>query len=312
MKAGFHLYFHSPCFDGIVSCLLTQDFLEAKRGSTVEKLIPVNYDLKSSWLSDPLKSPAAVVDFLYHPQAELWADHHLTTFLTTEVEQHFEERKGSSLIFYEDTAGSCAGLLWRALLDRFSYRNDFYEPLVTWAEKIDAARYDSVEEAVLGDDAALRLRSSLTLEDAQPYSVSLVRALRTNTLDEVAELPWVNSRVQQVRTLLEAGLDRFSKVCHLEGDIAVFDVDTSNVLINRYAPYLFFPKARYSVGILRNGEYTKITAMRNPWWDFLSLPLGPISRNWRGRASTSGFAGAPTRTNAGGTPDSQQAGATDE
>ena len=276
MEDRFHLYFHSPCFDGIVSCVLTQDFLELAQGSKVEGLIPVNYDLKNSWLSTPLTSPSAVVDFLYHPRAEFWADHHLTTFLTSEAELHFKNRKGGPYVFYEDTAGSCAGLLWRQLLDRFSYRNDFYEPLIHWAEKIDAARYDSVEEAVLGDNSALRIRSSLTFEDAQNYSVDLVHALREKTMDEVAELAWVNSRVERARNLLQAGLDRFSKACHLESDIAVFDVDTSDVLINRYAPYFFFPHARYSIGILRTGDKTKITAMRNPWRDFSSLPLGPM------------------------------------
>jgi len=274
MEDRFHIYFHSPCFDGTVSCVLTQDFLEA-RGSKVEDLIPVNYDVKRSWLATSLKSSAAVVDFLYHPQAEFWADHHVTTFLSAEAELHFKSRK-SPFVVYDSTAGSCAGLLWRQLLDRFSYRNNFYEPLVHWAEKIDAARYDSVQEAVLGDNSALRIRSSLALEDAQKYSVDLAHALRRQTMDEVAELPWVHDRVQRARNLLQAGLDRFSKSCHLESDIAVFDVDASDVLINRYAPYLFFPHARYSIGILRTGDKTKITAMRNPWWEFSSLPLGPM------------------------------------
>src|ERR1700682_3416013 len=281
MEDRFHLYFHSPCFDGIVSCVLMQDFLEVARHSKVVDLIPVNYDLKPSWLATSLKSPAAVVDFLYHPEAKVWADHHLTTFLNEESELHFRKRESPFLV-YDSTAGSCAGLLWRHLLDRFSYRNDFYHSLVEWAEKIDAARYDSVEEAVLGDHPALQIRSSLAVEEAQSYSIDLARALRRKTMAAVAELPVVKAKAKRARKLLKAGLDRFAKACHLENDIAVFDVDASEVLINRYAPYLFFPNARYSIGILRMGDETKITAMRNPWRDFSSLPLGRMFAKFGG------------------------------
>lgn len=258
-----------------------QDFLEVAQGSKVEDLIPVNYELKPSWLTTSLKSPAAVVDFLYHPQAEVWADHHLTTFVTSEAELDFKNREGP-LVVYDSSAGSCAGLLWRHLLTRFSYRNEFYQPLVQWAEKIDGARYDSVEEAVLGDHPALRIRSSLAVEGAQNYSVDLARALRDKTIDEVSELAWVKSKVRRTRKLLKAGLDRFSKNSHVENDIVVFDVDTSDVLINRYAPYFFFPQARYSIGILRMGDQAKITAMRNPWWEFSSLPLGRMFQKFGG------------------------------
>jgi hypothetical protein len=62
----------------------------------------------------------------------------------------------------------------------------------------------------------------------------------------------------------------------------VFDVDSSDVLINRYAPYLFFPKARYSLGMVRTTDGIKITAMRNPWLQFPSVYLGKIFERFGG------------------------------
>ena len=66
------LYFHSACFDGLVSAVLAWVFLETKDWQ-FQGFIPVNYDVRTMWLSDPLKTPAAVVDFLYHPDADFWA-----------------------------------------------------------------------------------------------------------------------------------------------------------------------------------------------------------------------------------------------
>jgi hypothetical protein len=80
------------------------------------------------------------------------------------------------------------------------------------------------------------------------------------------------------------GLERFPLHAHLEyGNIVVFDLDASpNSIISRYAPFYFFPEARYSVGITRRRESAKITAMRNPWCEFESVPLGTIFERYGG------------------------------
>jgi hypothetical protein len=53
-------------------------------------------------------------------------------------------------------------------------------------------------------------------------------------------------------------------------------------VISRYAPYLAYPNARYSIGILPYRNGAKITAMRNPWRRFESRPLGQIFRRYGG------------------------------
>jgi nanoRNase/pAp phosphatase (c-di-AMP/oligoRNAs hydrolase) len=58
--------------------------------------------------------------------------------------------------------------------------------------------------------------------------------------------------------------------------------DTGKALLSRYAPYLDYPKARYSVGIMDSGDGAKITAMRNPWRRFRSVPLGQIFSHYGG------------------------------
>lgn len=283
MARVFYLYFHSPCFDGIVSSVITADFLESSQSCSLDQLIPVDYDARSGWLSRELLTPCAVVDFLYHPEAAFWADHHSTTFLTEEAKSDFERRRGPWFV-YDDRSGSCALLLRNHLADSFDFRNPRYDEMVKWADKIDSARYASVEEAVLGDTPALRIRASLAAGNGQDFSRQLVNELRLHKLDRVAELPLVRERAEEVRSKIAAGLELLGQAVKLDaGGIVVFDVSSKkDAIISRYAPYYFFPEARYSVGIVRSTRGAKITAMRNPWRDFPSVPLGKIFEKFGG------------------------------
>jgi hypothetical protein len=282
MSIQGHLYFHSPCFDGIVSAVLIWDYLENREGWDQISLHPVNYHLREEWLVSHLEEPSAVVDFLFHPQAAFWADHHLTTFLTEQARENFETRRGPALV-YDPRAGSCAGLLWRHLADELGYHNLRYEQLVPWAEKTDSARYDSVQEAILSSSPALQISASLALADREGYCEFLVDALRRMTLDEVVNLSEVRRRYEEVQALTGAGLARFEQKVRVEdSEIVVFDVDSKGVIVNRYAPYYFFPNARYSAGIVRWEDGAKITAMRNPWREFESVQLGRIFEQFGG------------------------------
>src|SRR4051812_19537671 len=106
-----HLYFHSPCFDGVVSAVLTSAYLEERKSYRQLQLHSVNYDLRERWLASELIRPCAVVDFLYHPAAQLWADHHATAFLNDETRNDYERRRGPDVV-YDSNKSSCALLIW--------------------------------------------------------------------------------------------------------------------------------------------------------------------------------------------------------
>lgn len=156
--------------------------------------------------------------------------------------------------------------------------------MVEWARRIDGARYDSVEEAVLGDTPALRISFSFLRDSSAEYCRFLVDALRTKSLAEVAASRHVVECYQRVRKAILSGQQLFRKASRLEKDgIVVFNVQQAgDALLSRYAPYLAYPKARYSVGIMDTGNGAKITAMRNPWRRFRSVPLGKIFSHYGG------------------------------
>lgn len=267
------LYLHFPCFDGLVSGVLTRELLE-QQGWVFEHFCPVNYEVREEWLSRPLNIPCAVVDFLYHTDADFWADHHLTAFVTEAARNDFARRSSPHFV-YDSSSGSCASLIWRRFSPGFE-ADARHKELVVWADKIDAARYSSVEEALFGDAPALRISFSLMRRCDSDYCSFLLNALGTMTLDRVADLPEVRTRYDEVRSLTTAGLQRFRMAARLEGDVVIFDIQAGNDIVSRYAPYAVYPTARYSLGVIRYPQTAKILAMRNPWLEFPSVPLGPL------------------------------------
>ena len=95
------LYVHFPCFDGVVSAVLAKATLEMGSKAVVRKIVPVTYDVRDRWLNTRLEKHAVVVDFLFHPDAEYWADHHKTTFLSESAARSFRFHFGRKKWLYE-------------------------------------------------------------------------------------------------------------------------------------------------------------------------------------------------------------------
>lgn len=280
-----HLYFHSPCFDGTVSAALLADYLSTADHADVE-LHPVNYHLNDQWPALALEQPAAVVDFLYHPGASIWFDHHSTTFINQQFEEDWRGRR-DPLIVYDRRMSSCAMLIWQAGL-RFT--GDHHEKVVA-ADLIDAARYESPQQAVYGDAPAFRISASFAVGETEEYSKFLVRQLVSSSLETTANLPEVAARYERFRELRDRGMRGFAPSANLSGadgyvltddGILLFAVDGSDGIVSRYAPFTVAPGARYSLGVVTGGDVAKITAMRNPWLEFPSVPLGEIFRRFGG------------------------------
>jgi hypothetical protein len=281
MPDSLTVYLHFPCFDGVISAALASEYLDRKHGWKTGQIVPVNYSERADWTARSLAKPAAVVDFLFHPDADFWADHHQTTFLTPELEACFRRAESTNLL-YDPGADSCAEVIWRKCYRLL--REPRFKEMVTWAHRIDGARYTSVEEAVLGDTPALRISFSFLHDSSLEYCRFLVEALRTKSLAEVAASARVAASYRSVRKAIDNGQQLFRKASRLDEDgIVVFNVaQSSDALLSRYAPYLDYPKARYSVGIVDTGKGAKITAMRNPWRRFKSVPLGQIFSQYGG------------------------------
>ena len=277
MMRNSTLYFHYPCFDGLISAVLASEFLEGHEDWHITEFQPVDYTLRDTWLSGELRQSCAIVDFLYHPKAEFWADHHRTAFLSATAKEDFERRKREFRLFFDPRASSCASLLF-GKLRRFLSHKPHFKDMVAWAEKIDSAKYSSVNEAILGEAPALRIARTLSADDERDldYARFLLLQLRDHDLSHVAALDQVKLREDRTRRSILKSLESIKAKIRLEkGDVAVLDARPKrDQVINRYAPYYFQPEARYSIAVVRSPAGIRITAMRNPWRKFRSIPLG--------------------------------------
>jgi hypothetical protein len=269
------LYFHKQCFDGIASAVICRAYLVEHEGWPQPTAVPIGYELQREWLKTPFARWTAVVDFLFHPEARFWADHHETTFAGGPPAQM---RKGW---FYDPTADSCAGLLARTLTSSAPNLRRFAE-LARWADVTDAAHYQSPEEALFPPAPALIVNGALA--DASPDECSsLVAFLSTQSLAQAAALPWIVAKTVALETRVRAGLKLLKGALRVDGGVASFIVDSPpDVLIHRYAPYVFAPDARYSAGPIRLVDRIRLSVMRNPWIDFESIHLGSLCARFGG------------------------------
>ncbi len=257
------VYFHAPCFDGIVSAVLAGSILRRSLSVTDIVYEPVGYALKPKWGQMRLRGPCAVVDFLYHPDAAFWADHHATAFVNGAPPPKTRPRHAT---LYDASAPSCAGLIWRTHGTEFPMASKArFQELVLWADRIDAARYESVAEVMKADAPALQLDLTLLLGDSDGYSAFLAQELEVRTLEEVAAHPVVVARLIAVRSKLARGFERLERAIQLRDGVAIFDVDAEDVVVPRYGAFALFPTARASIGLHRRARAISLLAMVNPW-----------------------------------------------
>jgi hypothetical protein len=188
------IYCHKSCFDGAVSAALSVWLLKATRGEALETIHPVDYSAKGNWTSHRLESNSCVVDFLYHPLASYWWDHHPTTFSSYEDRHHYS-RRASNFVRFDPRAKSCASLISESFRAEQCELPPHLAESTLWANKLDSADYSSPEEAVLLDSAAQKISLSFYSDNSDSYHNILVNLMLRYDLNEVIENKEVRARI---------------------------------------------------------------------------------------------------------------------
>ncbi len=267
------LLFHGSCFDGIASAAYLLSFFRTVH-ERVECLEPVYYSVRGDWLDSSLPRVTYIVDFLFHPEAQGWWDHHSTAFLTDESKTLYETSSNPKWV-WNPSSLSCAIVIRDNLRTETGYDGSHLADLVRWATVIDSAQYENPEQAVLAREPALAIAS--TLPGATPgFQRDLVYALRDEPVDRVVRRADVRERYNRYRDLELKGRERLAEVARIRDGIVLFDVDVNGVIVNRYAPFLLFPDASFSLGVSRGKQRVGLLVMRNPWKDVPHPDLGEL------------------------------------
>lgn len=269
------VYIHKGCFDGVTSGALVTWLLRTRDDTAHPEIVPVDYAEAAEWLGRPLPAVAAVVDFLYHPSATYWWDHHGNPFRQTAWRDEYE-RRTSLFVQWDSDAKSCGGLILRTLTAAGFDVPDHLRNTAAWADLIDSASYPTPEDAVIQPSLARQLALSLRVCDTAEYHTELVYALADRDLAEVVRLEPFSTMAATALDLYAAGVERMQQASKLEGNVVIYTLDEDETLSDRMVPFFLFRDAGYSLGLLRNEQHIKVTANANPWRPSIGVDIGLI------------------------------------
>ena len=262
MSDPIRIHYHRD-FDGMVSAAVLAEVLRAKRGDQpVWK--SVNYDQRSDWLNFEAGKRFAIVDFHFHPRAEYWFDHHPTTFLSEDLRAQYQP---SDRWRWDESSPSCPPLILRHAAEHWDFTPpDRFVEMARWSDIVDAARYTSVEQAVFGEEPALRIARALTVAPTPDWGDELVGAMAIGDLDAVARRPDVEKAHQRASKNRDKALEQFPPtVLSRKDGVVHFDASSNQIRRERFAAFYHHPECHYSVGVIPTRSGYHVSAGENPW-----------------------------------------------
>lgn len=268
------LYVHRSCFDGIASGALATLFLEKRFARRIEKVVPVDYDVRFRW-KEQVSPDACIVDFLYHPRAAFWWDHHANPFVEGPWEIEYRKRQGSA-IRWNPEAPSCARLVANEAAAAGLELPGFVQATVRWADKIDTARYESPSEAVSTGPAAKQLALSLAVDRSADYHATLIKLLTSGPMEKLVTRSECRDQCRLGVARYEKGLRNMESNAKLDQDVVIYRLRLEDEIIDRMMPYYLFPEANFSLGIVMQDDQLKVSCNSNPWTKPWRINVGEV------------------------------------
>lgn len=256
------IHYHRD-FDGMVSAAVLATILERTQNERVTWQ-SVNYDQRDNWNEFEAGRRFAIVDFHFHPRAEYWFDHHPTTFLTETLRAQY---KPSDRWQWDESSPSCPPLILRHAREHWGFAGEpRFDEMARWSDIIDAARYTSVEQAVFGDEPALRIARALTVSPNPGWIDDLVGAMKTGSLADVASRDDVELAHQRAAKNRDRALEQFPPtVTWKRNGVLLFDASSNQIRRERFAAFYHHPDIHYSVGVIPTRSGYHVSAGENPW-----------------------------------------------
>lgn len=261
---AYDLYFHND-FDGVTSASLMADFLE-KKGEKIGNYFAVDHSSfnKNRWLKMKFKNPAVIVDFLYHPDAAFWFDHHSTTFVKEEWRQKF---KPSYYHQWNTKYLSAYHLVFDSLAKNFDYQPSryFYE-LTKWADIVDGARYDSAEQTIKSKEPFLQINAFIEQNADQTAAlIPLIKILGKQSLLYIARRQEIQNAVNNFRKKANAALKFYKQNFRIYDKVGFWDLSPNKIMEMPFAPFYLRPQLAYRLLLKKNKRKLCLSVSYNPW-----------------------------------------------
>jgi hypothetical protein len=261
--------FHDHCFDGAAAAAYVTRFLQAKfyPGAHFEY---TGLAHRADQLFEPSLFDGdvnAIVDFKYatDPNLTWYFDHHQSAFLSPEDAEHFRHDT-SGRKFLDPSYRSCTKFISTLVKERYGFEAPDLEDLVTWADIVDGALYESAEAAVKLDAPAMQL--TLVIEGSQGPSLvqKIIRLMQSQSLEQILADPAIRAEYNNLLGTHLRNIDVIQKTGSCDRGVIYFDlVDYGIEGYNKFIPYYLFPDSAYTVSVSTSSFRTKVSVGSNPW-----------------------------------------------
>jgi hypothetical protein len=241
MNSRFKIVYHRQCLDGVSSAALLSYFLE-KLGVKNITFKGLTYPLDKIWWRQlKIKNKnLAILDFVYHPKANIWVDHHEDPFIFKDWKLNFKPR---FFVFYKKEAPSTTGLLFNFLKENFRFNLD--EDWINYikiVDECDSARFKNLSKLFYTRNLGYRLY--FLLEEFKFLEKQLLRKLfRTDVYIINKE---IEPFYKKFLIKLKEAFRYFRSNLKTEGSIVIFDnMPKKFSSFKQILPFLLHPDKKY-------------------------------------------------------------------
>jgi hypothetical protein len=261
--------YHDHCFDGAASAAYITRFLRSKFYPEAQFEYTGLAHRADQLFEDSLfdGDVNVIVDFKYatHPNLTWWFDHHQSAFLSTADAEHFHrDHSGRKLL--DPSYRSCTKFISTVVQREYGFEAPDLEELVTWADIVDGALYESAQSAVEMNAPAMKL--TLVVEGSQgPTLVKRIICLMQNhSLAEIIAEPEIQTEYERLRQTHLYNINVIRQTGSCDRGVIYFDlVDYGIEGYNKFIPYYLFPDSAYTVSVSTSSFRTKVSVGSNPW-----------------------------------------------
>jgi len=261
--------YHDHCFDGAASSAFVTRFLQEKFYREAEFAYMglahrADQLFEDSYFDGDVN---VIVDFKYSPNPKLtwWFDHHQSAFLSPQDAEHFRHDTSGRKMF-DPSYRSCTKFIAAVARDRFGFEAPDLEELVTWADIVDGALYESAEAAVEMNAPAMKL--TLVIEGAKGSDIvqKIILAMQRSPLAEIVREPEILALYQKLHQNHLRTMDVIRKEGSCDDGVIFFDLVNYGIEgYNKFIPYYLFPDSAYTVSVSTSSFRTKVSVGSNPW-----------------------------------------------
>lgn len=280
-----HVFYHDD-FDGVASAAILAGCLKDVL-NTPCTFEAVNYHLKSRWHDPkPLREDDyAIVDFLFHPGAKVWFDHHETTFIQQPYADAFSANLENTsterpVWVWNAHAPSCGKFIYDQLTVNGPETLKKYQTLAEYADLVDAVQYESPEACYdLSHPATALNHAHRYLSEGTKSSV--IQALMTGDIESSLSVASAGIATAQVK--VPQALAQYSNLYARHNEVVFVSTLGEKVPLMRFAPFISCPTAAYAVILYGGGNgKVRVSAVKNPWLDFIHKDLSQLMAQFGG------------------------------